>query len=491
MKLIYRDISLGADEAATVTTTQAEAFSNVSRVPFGVESPAIATCELNGWGLSRDYKTRQNQPFAFWSTARSGGDCVFTSAPVVTLTFSAQYTSTGLTIRFAPESMDYCRKMSVVWSQEGTIKASETYYPDTPIFIINRTVEAFDEIAFSFEETSLPDKRCKIEKITIGVVREFDSSELRSLSIIHEVDLISDTVPVNVLDAEIHSRDNVDYIFQRKQPVEAYDGESLVCVYYIESGQRNGDMYYTISCQDAIGLLDLVTHSGGLWLTDTPLTTILGAIFGDTVAFDIDPAYSNATLRGFVEPDTTMREALQQIAFALGAAVDTSGTDKVKLFPTPSGTGAEIPSRKIYTDGWVETSDTVTEVTVTAYIISDERPGDGDEYIEYNGVKYRYYTDTKHAYNPNVLAGDPENKVKFIGMYLCNLSNAQALADNIMAYYQRRDTYFVDHVLSGETLAGRYTAQLPWGTTTSGNITKMSINFSGLTVSNTEMLLDE
>ena len=54
VKLIYKDVALGADEDAAVTTSSAESFSDVARLPFGVETPAIATGELNGWGLSHD-----------------------------------------------------------------------------------------------------------------------------------------------------------------------------------------------------------------------------------------------------------------------------------------------------------------------------------------------------------------------------------------------------------------------------------------------------
>ena len=490
VKLIYKDVALGADEDAQVTTTTPEDFSEIGRVPFGTDTGAVATGELNGWGLSHDYKVRDKQPFAFWSKERSGADCLFGTPPTITLTFSEQYTSTGLTVRFAPESMDYCTEINVTWYQNGAVKERGTYYPDTPTYVIQKTVEAFDKVVFSFEKTSLPGKRLKVEQIIIGVIREFDGDELTGANFLHEISPISDTVPVNVLDASFHSKDAVDYVFQRKQPVEGYNGDKLIGVYYIESGRQTGVRNYSFSCQDAIGLLDLVTQDGGLWLEDTPLATILSTVFGNIVTFDIDPAFSNATLRGYIEPGTTMRSALQQICFALGAVVDTSGTNKVKIFPLPSGEGAEIDPKQTYAGGDIETADTVTEVTVTAYQISDERPGADDSYFEYNGTEYKYYTVTKHAYNPDVVSGVPENKIKFPLMYLCNLSNAQTLADNIMAYYMRRKTYKASHIVSGQNVGDRATMHLPWGGTSGGNITKMSISVTGITVSETEMLLD-
>lgn len=489
VKLIYKDVALGADEDAVVTTTPAESFSEPVKIPFGADTPAVATVEPNGWGLSHDYEVLDDQPFAFWSVERSGADCSFDNPPTISLTFSKQHTVTGLTVRFAPASMDYCTQISVAWYQGDVLKRSGTYYPDSTNYVIGETVEAFDKLVFTFEKTSLPNKRLKVEKITIGVIREFEDDELTSAAFLHEISPISDVIPENVLDAAFHSKDNIDFVFQRKQPVEGYNGSDLIGVYYIENGKRTGARDYEISCCDIVGVWGIEEYDGGIWIEDTPLTDILTAVYGDVSLFDIAPEYAGSTLRGFIEPGTK-RTALQQIAFALGAVADTTGSKKVRLYPLPAGDGATIPAAKTYTGGAVEVSDKVTEVTVTAYVIFDERPSDSQDYVEHNGVKYRYYTDTKHAYHPNSVATDLPNKVKFSGSYLVNLSNAQTLADNIMAYYMRREKYAFKNVVEGQKPGDRAAVMLPWGDEANGNITKMSISVTGITVSETEMLMD-
>lgn len=488
-KVIYKDIALGAAENAAVSASGAEDFSVPDKITAGISAPAIATCELGGWGLSHDYKARGEQSLAFWSKAKSGADCLFAAAPSITLSFTEQYTSTGLTVRFAPGSMDFCRQCRVEWYRGAALRQSGDYAAAEPVLIINKTVEGFDRVVFTFQQTNLPKRRCKIEGITIGVVREFGADELKSVSAINEVDLISENLPINVLDVALHSKDNIEYIFQRKQPIEAYDGDNLIGVYYIEKGKRTGSADFSVSCKDAVGLLDLAAQPGGIWLSETPLSEVLSAVFGGIVSFEVDSAYQNSTLQGFIEPGT-MREALRQITFVLGAVADTSGTDKVRIFPAPYAAAAISP-KKTYSGGTIETADKVTEVTVTAYRFFDERPESDDEYVELGGVQYRYYTETKHAYNTDVVSGDPENKVKFIGQYLCNLGNAQGIANRIMEHCKRREKYSFSHVLSGEAPAGKYAAALPWGNTRSGNITKMSITLSGITVSAAEMLLDE
>lgn len=490
MLIRYKDLALGADQAATVTTTGKMAFSDTDKIPFGVNPPALATCEPNGWGLSHNYKARGTHAIAFWSNTQSGDDCVFSSVPTITIQLAEQFTTTGITVQFAPNSFDFCRKMTVYWYQAGTVKAKGEYKPTEPFFVINKSVVAFDKVVLEFHETNLPRKRCKVESILMGVIRDFTTTELKAVKAIHEVDLISNAIPINVLDASVHSTDEVDYIFQKKQPVEAYDNGVLIGVYYIDKGERTGRLDMSFTCKDAIGLLEVVTFDGGLWLTDTPLETVLHDVFGDMYAFDIDTSYKNSKLRGFIEP-SKQREALRQIAFALGAVVDTSGSNKIRLFPPSFGTAEMISEKETYTGGKVTTSDTVTGVSVTAYNIVDARPANNDESIEFNGIKYKYTAEEFTVSNPNAVASDPENVKKYDKCYLVNSSNVQKLAYNIMAYHQRRNKYSFKHVLNGQQAAGRYGAALPWGGFESGNITKMTVTTSNITVSDTEMLLDD
>lgn len=494
VNVIYKDIALGADKDATVTTTEKMSFSDISKIPFGVTPPALVTCELNGWGLSPSYKARNNtHSIAFWSNTQSGEDCVFDTPTAITMSFEQQYTTTGLTIQFAVESFDFCRKLTVYWYQKGVVKAQEDFFPTNPIFVINKTVEAFDMLTFRFWETNLPRKRCKIEKITIGVVRDFGEDELTSVKAIHEVDMISNTVPINVLDVSVKSRDDVDYIFQKKQPVEFTNNGDLVGVYYIDKGERTGRFNISFSCKDAIGLLDLITVAGGLWLTDTPLTTVLNELFGGAFEFEISPEYETATLRGYLAPNKKGREALQHIAFALGAVVDTTGTEKIRIFAPPTGAAEAISEKETYIGGKVVTTDTITGVSVTAYDIVDERPGEDyeGESIKYNDVEYKYTARVFTASNPNTVSSDPENVKEFESCYLVNSSNAQTLADRLMEYYQKRNKYSFKHILAGQKAAHRYTAGLPWDGMASGHITKMTVTTSNITVSDTEMLLDE
>lgn len=489
LKLIYGDIALGAAEDAEATATNAESFASPSSLPLGVNTGAVATLERNSWGLSIDNKVKGSQRFALWSESVSDAEGVFTAPPQITLVFDNQYTATGLTLRFAPGVNEYCSEIGVSWYQGGAVKDSGVFYPTSAQYALENTVEAFDKIVISINKTHLPRRRAKLEYIGIGIIREFDGAELTGASFIHEIDLISSVVPVNVMDASFHSSTDTDYIFQKKQPVEAYAGENLIGVYYIEGGERTGARDYNISCQDAIGTLDLDTYAGGVWFADTPLPDIVSAVVNGAFVLDISSDLTNVKLRGAI-PQCTKREALQHIAFAAGACIDTSGTAKIKLFKPQTGTGAEIPASETYIGGTVATSDIVTAVSLTAYRIANTTPGADDETIEINKTEYPIYSNERTAQNPNVSAGVLPNVVKYDSCYLINADNVEERLQALLDYHMRRNIYGAAHVLNGQKLGDRVSVPLPWGGTVSGNITKMKLTISGINASDSEFLLD-
>ena len=489
-KLIYKDLAIGAAEDAAVSTTPWEDFSSPGVLPFGVSSGTIATCEHNSWGLDGKFIPRGSQQFAFWSTELSGDDGAFANPPQVSIAFDEKYTSTGLTLRFAPGVDEYCSQITVIWTRDGKEIDRGVFYPSASNYALENTVEAFNGVSISFEKTNLPKRRLKLEYIGIGIVREFDGTELTGIKAIHEIDLISDTVPINVLDASFHSSTDADFIFQKKQPVEAYDGESLVGVYYIEKGERQSGQNYSISCQDAIGVLDLDTYDGGIWLDDTDIGVIIADVVGGAFVVELAPELVGRTLRGLIMPEKTRREALQQIAFALGACVDTSGTNKIKMYLPQTGAGAEIPAVETYTGGKVTTSDMITDVSVVGYDIADKEPDNEDNVIEFKDKTYECVPVWKDAKNPNVSVNTLINKISYEDCYLITGEMAQERADAIMAYHMRRNVYSAKHILSGQKPGDRATVTMPWGDVSDANVLKMTLTMSGITASDTEFLLD-
>ena len=490
VKLIYSDIAPGADADAEVTTSAYTDSSAPETIPFGASTGAIATCELNAWGLKYDFKPRGKQPFAFWSENISGADGTFEEPPAISISFDEKYTTSGLTIKFSPDANDYCSQITVVWYQDGVIKEQGTYYPATPLCLLENAVEAFDGIAIYFDKTHQPNRRVKLEYIGIGIVREFTGKELTAFKSIHEISYISDTVPANVLDASFHSNTNAEFVFQKKQPVEAYNDDDLIGVYYIEKGERVSGQNYSISCHDAIGILDLDEYKGGMWFKGATIETMLDDVIGGLFEYELDDALKGMTLKGYIPPGTR-REALQHIAFASDAVIDTTGTRKIKIFVPAEGDGTVIPPKETYQGGKVTTADIVTKVHVIGYMIYEgEKEHDDDESIEINGKQYGATAFQATATNTNVTEQTFPNAVTYDGCYLMHQDNAFIKAQKLLDYHNRRSVYSAKHILSGQRLGDRATVTTPWHDVKNANITKMTISVSGIVASDTEFLLD-
>lgn len=144
--VLYKDIAPGADEDASVSTTEAMSFSSPSKLPFGITPEPTITCEPNHWGLTGDYVTVDTQEVAFWSVETSGDDCDFTHKPVITLEMDQQYSSVGITLAFDTASGDYCPSVNIKWYQGEALKADVDFTPNTAMYFCGQKVQSYDKV---------------------------------------------------------------------------------------------------------------------------------------------------------------------------------------------------------------------------------------------------------------------------------------------------------------------------------------------------------
>lgn len=136
---------------------------------------------------------------------------------------------------------------------------------------------------------------------------------------------------------------------------------------------------------------------------------LLEKILGGHFALELDAALIAASISGYW-PGGTRREALQQVAFALGAVVDTSGTEAVRVYLDRENTPERFPQERIYTGGTVDTSAIVTAVQVTAH--SYNTSGSGNDTVDAGGETYYHSTSVVTIENPKATASDKQNVVK-------------------------------------------------------------------------------
>lgn len=479
-KLIYKDIAVGADTDAAVTATGADSKSDVSKLPAGVVHPDFATLELNKWGGSGSKKIYNGQELALISTTMSGADCTFETPPSLTIEFDSNYTTLGISLRFSTNSVDYASSVTLAWYQGTTLLDQKTFYPDGPSFFCANTVTAFNKLVVTVNATNLPERYARMEQILFGVIREFDGREIGSVEILQEVDLISAELSINTLDWKLQSKTGVDYIFQLKQPISVYNNSNLVGVFYIDDqAKRTSATTYEIPCCDAIGVLDGDDFSAAIYSNKNAVDLMIEIVNG-AFELDIDASLASATVTGYI-PDCSRREALQQVAFAIGAVVDTSGTDKIKVHPAAGDNAAEIPASRVYVGGSAVQDAIVTAVVVTYHTYTAGSGSSGDDVITVGGVSYIHTTGTVRVDNPNVTASDKANVKTVEGAMLVNASNAADVAARVYAYYQRRNTVSSRIVVDGETPGDYVSIPTAWGSTMTGNIESMKLKLSNVT----------
>ncbi|MEA4894565.1 MAG: hypothetical protein VB064_04810 [Oscillospiraceae bacterium] len=479
-KLIYKDVAPGADSDAAVSTSDTKSLCNPSLLPFDTVMPKIATLEPDMWLLGGGYEILNSQDIPFWSSAMSDENGDFTSPPAIEIGFDERYTTLGVSLRFSPDTGDYCTSVDIEWYQGTTLLASESFAPTGTAYFCANTVTAFDRVVISLNATNKPYRYARLGQILFGVVREFGPDEFSSVNILQEIDLLSSEVAVDTLSWTLRSKSDVEYIFQLKQPVEAYKGSNLVGVFYITGAKRTAARIYEITCQDALGVLDGYDFTAAMY-SSYDVVTLLNDIAGGEFTLDIDASFAGATVTGLI-PDGTKRTAFQQVLFAIGAVCSTAGSGGIRVLPEPDSSASEIPDGRIYVGGSVETEAIVTVVKVTAHTYTAGSGSTGDDVIEVGGVKYVHTTAVTTISNPNVTATDKQNVISVEDATLVNTSNVSVVAQRVFDYYLRRDTLSERIVVEGERPGDYVSSSTPWSAELTGDIVSMSLVLSNTTV---------
>lgn len=475
--ILYKDIAPGAEEDASISATASVSGSDPSELPSGVTPPPIISAQWNAWGLDGTFQAIDNHTIAFWSSELSGEDCLFQNAPVITVNFDQQYSSTGITLIFDPATGDYCPAVNIKWYQNSTLKADVDFSPNAATYFCQKNVTSYDKVVITLLQSKHPRYRARLNQILFGIFRTFDMTEIRNASIVNDMDLLGAELPISTLKWTLDSIDDVDFMFQLKQPVEVRNDDTLIGVYYIDGSSRQSESLYHIDCYDAFGVLDESPFSGGIY-NGKSAKSLLEEILGTD--FDLNCTAADISLTGAILP-CTRREAAQQVVFAWGVCVSTDGSEKVTVFSAET-TASEIGKERTFIGASVDTAAIVTKVMVTAHSYTQDANGG----IEIGGVKY---SDTETVYtvsNPNITATDKQNVVEVTDATLVSPSIGQAVAQRVYDYYSRRNTHKAKIVWRGERLGDCVNVPNAWGGTNTGNIVHMEIVLSNTVVANCE-----
>lgn len=204
MKFI--DVTALAD--TSVTTDDNQGIGSIELFAEQTEQKSYGTFELNQFVLdgSKSVLTENPKDIAFWNDALSKEDCTFETDPKITVTFQEQHTSAAITLYFEDEPP---AELKITWyTIAGTKLITETFYPDSLIYVCNNQVQNYGKIEIEFVRTSFPQRYIKLQYILYGKYIVWDKDMIQTAKVQEDIDVTSAALSINEADISIVDMNN-------------------------------------------------------------------------------------------------------------------------------------------------------------------------------------------------------------------------------------------------------------------------------------------
>ena len=376
-KITYGDFAVGAKENFVISTTENE-FNTLEQLKENnLNFKNFANpCELYQTlldGTATAFPSLlDNENLGFWSKKTSDSDGFFRNDIgeyenlVLSLTSNKKYSSIGLTFVFDVHNQIYPTIVQIEWYGDNIKLDSAEFYPDNAMYFCERKVENYDKIIIRFVKLNMPYNRLKLSVIDYGYGTTFLGDELRNVKIIQEINPISSEISINTVDFTLDSKSNIQYSFQKNQPLTLYFDERLLATTFVKNAKRKSKNVWEVQSEDYISIMENVMFLGGMY-ENVNAGDILKDIFAvANVPYIIDDTLAEMKINGHI-PYTTCRDALMQVAFAIQAVVDTSNSEVVKIFALMDDVKQTIPLERIMQGQNFEDNEVVTSVELTSH----------------------------------------------------------------------------------------------------------------------------
>jgi hypothetical protein len=518
LKIVYDDIALGAKEDCSAMANDKDYYVDMEQLKEDVEFPDYALCLPRYAKMDGSYVNTPDQMedmgYVSDSISDAAGD--FLTSPSITFTFTQNYSSVGISLQFNDYSGDYCDRINIKWYRDAELLADQDYTPDTYSYFCYGIVDYYNRVVITFLHTSKPYRNVFLTGITWGLIRTFRDDEIEDIDCLMELNPISEEVSVNTLNYTIRSKSEYAFEFQKRQKQTLYFDESILGIFYLKDGKQLGETRYSIETQDAVGILDSNPFMGGIY-TDALVTDILDAIMeGEGIVYFLDEAYSETKVSGYL-PIGSKRSALQQLAFAIGALVDTSYDRQLYIYPQQKELSDEFTKKDIFLGLTVEHDDIISGIRLYVHNYSEgtestelykgtltgstklefSEPyhslditggtlgehganyayieGDGGEVL-LTGKKYNHSTETVLKENPKITQNKNIAEVK--EATLVTASNAQDVLERVYDYYSSNESISFSAVINDQELGNVVNVDTGFKGYKTGNITKLDLKFS-------------
>lgn len=469
--------------------------NNISGHPY-------ASYEPDFWLLNGGYKFLPDDAdlihVGMMSLDQSDGSGDFATPPVLTVEFSEAHTTDGLVLHFSRYTGDYATAIRVTWyTLADAVIRQDDYEPDGTDYEIAVTVADFGKIEIIFYSTSRPYRYLRLTGIDYGHLITFEGADIQSAYVVEDCDPLSAELRANTFDVQLFTDDD-DFnvlnpdgyytVLTERQPLVVYEmvdnAQTFIGQFFLTDWRNTSDVAIEFTCVDLIGLMEQIPTRGGLYESPgTNVEDLIDALLtAASIPYELDPALTGIKVIGWL-PAGTLRGALQQIAFAVGARVDCSRSWAVKIVKTPLATNAAtgtisqsqqgidqsltlrpiVASVEVVAHNYSEVADSIDlfdgSLAVGTHEILFEEPahdlGISGASIVTSGANYavisvavagtvtltgQQYQDSQAIYtvtNPDV-TGDIKPGLQITEATLVHSGNIEAVAGRVYAYHVQR-----------------------------------------------------
>ena len=541
------DVTARSDSAPV--TEDAKDFCNLSKDLLLESVPnqnKYGTLETRQWLMDGSFlffpETPRQYFWGFWSTEQSNGNGAFANPPVLNIRFDKNHSSSGLTLHFYSPTDDWASKVKIQWydANDGLL-AVAMFTPDAVDYYCACKVENYCRIQLAFLETNRPGRYLKLAGIDYGVYLHFSGDEIIKAHVLEECDPLSAEISINTLNITLFNQEgrfsilNPEGYFdvlQHRQKLTVWEdvrrsahdtSTTSYCMgtFYLDDWSNEDDTLADFPAIDTIGLLDGSPFDGGVY--DTHVASLAAEILSG-YPYTLDSVLGEERIQGYI-PAGTRREALQQLAFAIGAVVDCSRGEIIRIVPAPQRASGLIGTDRRLQDGSkVTLLALVTAVSVTAhryipgeaseelykdtlepgtYRVTFDAPAVADSLavrgaeLSERGVNHctltvskaaevcvtgRKYSDSATVLRreaSNLPSNAQGNEVSVPDATLVSPDRAAAVAARVLDYYAQRYEQTFRMVAGDEKLADRLIVESFGGEMVRGVVTKLEFDLTG------------
>lgn len=532
------DVTAKAD--STPVATDIQPFADTEQLGRdGLTVPDYATLEDNFFLLDGSKMLFPDSPagmdFGYWSRSPSDMDGTFESPPTLEISFTEQHTSAGLTLHFLP---DYPVLLNVQWyTLGGVLIISKDFQPNALNYFCDCAVENFGKLVITFRRTAKPYRYIKLRAIDYGTFLTYADTDVVEAKITEEVDLISNTLSINMANFTLHSPMDEFNLVNPQGKFKLFQQSQKVHIrHFLDSGPVQMGTFRLATWQSAdastgqftanasVGELDKTDFKLGKIYVNEPAGNIIDAIMASAgwTNYEVEDTIRSTPLFGWLAI-SSHRTALQQVAFAAGAIVDDSRGSTIRIYSQPPTYNHLIPRSRKFSGGSVKLLSYISDVSLTAHsyalkvdseqifqgtlaagrheirfdaacaelaitggTIAEQHPNyvivqvDVEGEVTITGRKCEDHPVIYLHSAEKLPAGAARNTIKFESATLISAANAPTIAQRLYDYYQLRYQTGTSIILEREQVGEKVALQHTDGTGyTMDAIEKMDIDLTG------------